>query len=423
MSFSQNDLVQVTREVETTAGTVDGGARDRVYSRGITWTPEGQNNQSNINTGEAEIQDQQSALRAASLSVPSSLVFGLNDAELEDVLRDTFAGSETEVLAEAVTFAQSGTHLDGSTGPTITADAGTPFSAWVGEVEGCVLEVSGAGVDAANARPRAIKAVSGGQIDLVPEWTEGGAGEFGEPLTDEAAVSADLKVGDIVKNRAIENVRSVNYEFNYTDQSGGSFRMVKGARGTGLSLGFEGKGNVDLGFSYLAMDYDALTAATQGSGVVNANAAVSNAVMNAANNLAHFVVGGNTILSAQNLISFSLEGDGTGQGIDNVAGNRFRAAVLVGDFMASGRMRIYHEHARMSVIDALAHGGNKSEVSMKFLDSAGNAYWFRLPKVLFNPGGESPGEKGSPTDGEFSFVSHTGGTAHRTFIVQKFAAP
>jgi hypothetical protein len=213
---SQNDLVQVTRLVEVTPGVVASAARDRVYGREPSWAPEGGNNTGMILTGEGEVHDIQAALRAASVTIPSELVHELNTTEWEDVLRDEEPSALT--FTGAVTFTLAGTQLDGSTGPTIEADSGTPFSTWVGVAEGCVMEILNA-ADTENAWPRAIKAISGDQIDLEPDWIGGGVGEFGEPIVDAAADEVTINVGAVMKNRAIEDARYVNFEFNYTDQT------------------------------------------------------------------------------------------------------------------------------------------------------------------------------------------------------------
>ena len=69
MRFSQNDLVQVTRENEVTPGVVVGGARDRVYGTAPTWSPAGSSNVSAINTGAARFQGVRAGLRYPNVEI------------------------------------------------------------------------------------------------------------------------------------------------------------------------------------------------------------------------------------------------------------------------------------------------------------------------------------------------------------------
>ena len=541
-NFSQNDLTQVTREVEVTPGVVVGAARDRVYGTAPAWSPTGATLTSGINTGSGGVKSVRAGLRAADFTLPSELVFGLNDKEWEDVLRDEFPASEglsvgatvtnvsiasgaqtttangsgadttgartrtfrvtigvwtdgthaitfedspdgsswsaiggalltnddapgvinitdntrngqvidlvysgTQPHLRAVktvsgtttgavygvgvievadqvsaTFANAGTHEDGTTGPTITAAAGA-FSAFANG-EGLMMETTGAAA-APNKRPRMIKAVKsdGTKIDIHPAFVTGGAGEASEPLTNETAL-AKFNIGKFLRNQGITNIRTVNFEMNFTDQPGGSFLLVRGQKGAGFKVSFEGKGNVMLEFRYVGMDYNAATTATAGNGTVNQNAAVDNDNMVAGEDLAYFLINGSIQLAAENLTSFSLDGNGNAQGIDDVSGSRFRPGVTVGDIDVTGSMKLYHDHALMTAIANLARNGDRVPLALKIIDPDGNFYWLSLSKVLFEPGGPTGGAKGSKTDGSFNWKSQLGDGASRTFALQAFAA-
>lgn len=427
--FSQNDLVQVTREIEVTEGVVVGGARDRVYGSAPTWAPEGSSLTSPINTGLAAIHSVRAGMRAATVNIPSALTFRLNDLEREDFFRDEHAGAEKTFTDVVVDFSATATHQDGTTGPAIIDPAGAgPFlfaSIGDGSYDGAMLEISGAAVNAANRWPRPIKAVSadGKQIDLDPTYVTGQAGEFGEPLFAQAGVTATIRAGDLIRTQGIGSIRSSNFEFSFPDQPGGSFQMVRGAKCGSWRLSWDGKGDITEEYGYTAMDYDALAAATQGNGTVNENAAVTNPHMVAGEDLAYLVVGV-TQLAGVNVTSFSLEGTGNAQGIDDVSGpNRGRAGVTVGDVDLTGSIRVYHRHAQMAILAGLGRTGNLAPLAMKFVDPLGNFYWGRLPKVLFEPGGPVPGAKGSRTDGSFNWRSQMASAALRTMIWQRFAAP
>lgn len=421
MAFSQNDLIQVTREVEVTPGVVTGGDRTRVYGTAPTYSPGGNTTKSGINTGSGAVKSVRAGLRFADAEVPSELVFGLNHAELEDVLRDTFPASEVSATA-TVTFAQAGTHEDGSTGPTITGTA-ADFDDFIGE-EGAMLETSGVALDPANRRPRVIKAVKadGSKIDIDPIYTAGSVGEISEPLVAEGPLEGTFKIGKVIRNQGIEAIRTVNFEYQFTDQAGGSFVMARGQSANTLRIGIDGKGNVTLSVGYVGMDYDVPTEATQGSGTVTENAFIDNPNITSAEDLTYFLVNGVNQLAGDNLTSFNLDGNGAASGIDETAGTRNRVGVTVGDFDVTGSLRVLHEHTKMKIIAGLGHAGTLVPLDFKLADPLGNFYWFRLPRLLFEPSGPKPGAKGSRTDGTFNFMTEQGPDAVRTLIIQAFAA-
>jgi hypothetical protein len=429
MPFSQNDLVAVTREVETTPGTVVGGARSRVYGTAPSWTPGGNTIKSGINTGDGGVKSVRAGLRFADADVPSELVFGLNREELADFLRMAWPVSRAKVSAVQVTFNNAGTHEDGSTGPVILAVASPndAFSPLVG-MDGAMLEVSGAGVvNAANKRPRAIKNVwsDGSQIDLEPLYVTGSVGQISEPLISETNVAATLDCGRVIRNQGVLAIRSVNFEYEFTDQQDGgdsSFVMVRGCKANTLRIAFDGKGVVTLNVVYVGMDYDNPTTTTQGNGTVTANAYLDNENMTSAEDLTYFLVGAVTQLAGDNLTSFSLDGAGAASGIDETSGSRNRVGVTVGDVDITGSINVLHEHTKMAILSALGRAGTKVPLDMKLADPDGNFYWIRLPETLFEPGGPKPGAKGSRTAGSFNFMTQLGANNIRTMIVQEFDA-
>lgn len=423
MSFAQSSLVVVTREVEVTPGVVVGGDRDRVYATTPQVTPIGQLITSPITAGLGGVQSVRAGLRAADIMVDSALVYGLNDEEVADFMRDTWP-SPVSATGVSVTFANAGTHDDGTTGPTIEG-AANDFDDFIG-AEGCILLVAGGGVAAPNKWPRMIKKVhaDGSQIDLDPYYVTGSASSFGEPLTNEGPVSADLDVGSFIKNRSVTNIRSVNFEFEFADIAGGSFQMFRGLKAGTLRLGFEGKGVWTLGVGYVGMDYDLLTTATQGSGTVNANSAIDNSIMVAGEDLTYFVVGGSSVLSGDNLTQFSIEGNGQASGIDDVAGVRERTGVAVGDIDVTGSLRIYHEHTKMLALQTIARSGGRVPLAWNTQDPDGNQYWGSLPRVVFEGLAPQPGGGGGAdlVSGQMNFQAQLGANDSRTLVWQRFAA-
>lgn len=171
----------------------------------------------------------------------------------------------------------------------------------------------------------------------------------------------------------------------------------------------------------MGMDYLPLATTSVGSGVTP-NPFIDNDHMVAGEDLGYFLVGGTAQLAAENLVSFSIDGNGNAQGVDDVAGSRNRSAVTVGDIDITGSMKIYHEQTLMSVLHALGRNGNRVPVDWKVISPKGDFYWGRLVKTLFEPGGPIPGQKGSKVDGTFNFKTQLGPNGIRTMVWQRFAA-
>ena len=181
MGYSQNDLIAVTRETETTEGVVVGGQRTVTYGTAPAIASGGNRTKSGIITGLGAVQGVRAGLRYGDFALPSQLVWGVNDLEIEDVMRDEFPGSEVTLTSISATFANAGTHEDGTAGPTVTASA-SDFDDLIG-LEGAMIETTGAGVATPNKWPRRLKAVKsdGSKFDIWSEYVGGAASAFSEP--------------------------------------------------------------------------------------------------------------------------------------------------------------------------------------------------------------------------------------------------
>lgn len=429
--FSQNDLVEVTREVEVTPGVPVGGDRDRVYGTTPSYTPGSTILTSGINTGKGVVMCVRLGKRWSDSDVPSELVFQLNALEQEDFFRQLWPVAEAKDAAVLATWLQAGTHLDGTTGPTISGI----FTNLLGQ-EGCMLVTTDpgpSGVSAPNLRDRAIKAVSASQIDIEPLYTTGAPAAVGEPLTGEGPLAADFNVGLVLRDQGIQNIRTVNFEYQFTDQtSGASFIAALGQKGATWNLAIDGSGNVGQSFTYMGQDFTDLGEVTLGSGTVNDIPARKNCNMTSGDDLANLWVAGITEIALENnLVSFNLDGNGTAAGVDNTAGSVARPAVTVGDNVFTGSLQLLHRHGPVKVLTNLSRAGTIVPVDLKIADPTGNFYWFRQPDTLFSPSGPKPGAKGSNTDASFDMALQGGcrqGAAAdpvdiRTVIIQAFAAP
>lgn len=423
MPLAQNDCVVVTREVEVTEGVVVGGDRLRVYGTAPTWAPGSNEITSGINTGDGGVKSVRAGLRFADASIPSELIYRLNIEEMLDVLRTTEPGSEASLSSISSSWDQAGTQLSTATGPTITATTPGDYTPLIG-LEGGMLETTDVGgIDPANARPRRIIAVDANQIDVDPLYTTGTVGQISEPLITEGPLTADFDMGKLIRDQGKLNTRTVNFEFEATDHSGGSFLMARGQSGSKLSMGFDGKGVWTLGVEYMGTDYDDVTSVTQGSGTVTPNPSVDFDNMTSAEDLTFFLLNGSTQIAGENITTFALDGDATAQGVDNVAGSRNRTGVTTGDLVFTGSIKLLHDNDKILVATTLGRAGTLVPMSWKIISPDGDFIWMTIQKMLLTPSGPVPGAKGSLTDGTFNWLAQLGPGITRQLTIQHFDRP
>jgi hypothetical protein len=160
---------------------------------------------------------------------------------------------------------------------------------------------------------------------------------------------------------------------------------------------------------------------TAGSSVV-ANPYIDNDPMTSGEDLSYLLIGGYTQVAGKNLMSLSLDATNNPKGIDGVAGNRFRAAVTVGDHAVTGSFKLYHMHDISTVATALSRLGTRVPIDLCVADPAGNKYWMRLLKTILEPGATVPGAKGSEAEGSWNIKAQRGPRNMRTVTLQRFAA-
>jgi hypothetical protein len=419
--YAQNDLVQITRKVEVTAGTPVAGARDATYFANATFTSESQEYKSTLVTGFGAIHDVRLGMRSGNASLQGLLIYALNKAEIEDQMRSTFSAVVSAGPVNA-TFDNTGTHIDASAGPTIVA-AATTFDDFIG-AEGALLFVSGAGVAGPNKNwARAIKAIKpdGSQIDLEPLYVTGTGGTINEPLTDEGPVSATFTLGMWIRNMGIEGARYVDFEQKFTDV-GTSFDAWLGCRGSGFSLSWEGQNPVQANYNYMAMDFNAESGTSIGNGTVTANAALTNRQITGGSDLTTFTYAGVHTFSGSALTAFSVEANGNAQGVDNVSGIDSRAGVTVGDLDFTGSMTIAHEGVKSRTASTISRTGGLSPLDIIFRDPDGNRIVIRFPKLMLRPTSPSGGAKGARVEPQFQFSTAIGSQTLRTAIIQLIPA-
>ncbi len=423
-TLAQNDSQRLTRLIEVTPGVVATSARGRVYNTGASMTAEGGENKSNLISGAGYDLDVRAGLRAAGVEIPSELVYLLNDKELEDVLRSTYI-AEVAPVSTTFTFDQTGAHEDGSVGPTVVAAAGS-FNAILAtaDFKGIFFNLTGAALHAQNRGDRVIKdiAADGSKIDVDPAYGSGTAGLFGGPLFDEAAKAGILSVGQWVRNGPPSAGRSVNFELDAMDLPGGSYWIVNGCRGNTYKEAFSGKGNVTRDFGYMGLDYTDEAATTVSIASEIANAAIDNSVINAANDLSFFAIGGGYVLSGLNLTQFSLDLTGNASGADDVSGTPTRVEVGLGDISVSGSLSIYHRATLTAALAAFGRQGTLKSIAWGYVDPAGNRLYRHIPYALLNRNAPKGGAKNSRTSSAINFMTR-GTSTHKTIIFQQISAP
>lgn len=422
-TLAQNDSQRLTRLIEVTPGVVATSARRRVYNTGASMTPEGGENKSNLISGAGYDLDVRAGLRAAGVEIPSELVYLLNDLELEDVLRATY-NTEVTPISATFTIDNAGTHEDGTTGPTITATAGTFDDILAEDYKGIFFNLTGAALHANNRGDRVIKFIKadGSKLDVEAAYVSGTAGQFGGPMTTESSKAGILSVGQWVRNGPASAGRSVNFELDAMDLPNGSYWIVNGCRGNTYKEAFSGKGNVTRDFGYMGLDYTDEAATTISIASEIANAAIDNSVVNAANDLLFFAIGGGFVLSGLNLTQFSLDLTGNASGADDVSGTPTRVEVGLGDISVSGSLSIYHRETLTAALAAIGRQGTLKPIDWCYVDPAGNRMYRRIPNALLNRNAPKGGGKGSRTSSSINFMTR-GTSALKTIIFQQIAAP
>ena len=429
-TYSQNDLVVLTEEIETEPGTVVGGARERAYFRSLQVERGGSTEENDLMEGGGEeLSDELSGLNA-SLQLSSLLQVGsdgtlLNSRLWETIMRDTWDTVADVQGATNISCDPAGTRdLDGASGPIITAAAGT-FDNFVNAAhngEQLMLEASGWG-DNQNNQPAPIENVKsdGSQLDMDPTYYAGSAGDtIGAPMILESNQSPLLRVGKGLRNGEIEDIRRHNFEWQFPDQpSGNSYGNVLGWTPATFKLSFEGKKKVMTEFGGEAHSWASAYAATIGNGTVNDDSAVSGDMLITNANLLFFVINGTTQIQGQTLTSYELNWDGKAEGVDDVAGSTVRTGVTVGKGKGSGSIKLYHSHAITAAADALARAGTHVPIDWKIKGPGGHYLWIRQPKTRLMPGGPTPGSSGK-TDGTYNFSIGPKTATSRSLIIQFF---
>lgn len=254
--ITSGENVEVGIKVETTNGVQEQAVYDVFQTRGgeVDYPEEIATDETKGDHGGPL--DKRTVSRGGDASFPMHLRHDGNTTLFEAALRDSFPTPVTIVGASNINVVLGGTHLDGSTGPQITAPA-TTFdslityaSATANGAEGLMMLVSGF-AQADNNTPRAIKAVhdSGtATIDIYPGYIGGSASDpFGAPMIAETLQSATIRVGEGMRNRqkGSDANRSWSLMFDYCNHvTEARFNALRGWTANDLQLAISGKGEV-----------------------------------------------------------------------------------------------------------------------------------------------------------------------------------
>ncbi|MCP3961296.1 MAG: hypothetical protein GY719_25905 [bacterium] len=287
-----------------------------------------------------------------------------NTAEWEEAFRDTKAAAVT--ITNAAIFDQTGTHIDASAGPTITAASAGDFAnfntyggATSDGIAGRMLfSYTGGSTDTDNLFPRRVKACNADQIDLFPDYcaSGNGTGNWACAIADETQ-STIFKVGDGLAPGLSSASVANTYEviFSGTATASTERRAISGARSNGFVLNIPGNGNITADFNYMAKIWTEIYASTLTNGTYTANANLNQQIYGSDNWLTWLAVTGLTkaaALQCDNLRSatLGLTANIQSKGEDN-AGCTSRADLIPGEFTAEGSLTFDHKESKIELLD------------------------------------------------------------------------
>lgn len=413
------DNASYTTRLESTPGVDDGGDRDRIYARTIQYNLQDSTLVSGLKTGLSAVQAVRNITRLADTSLNTEFVFGLHEFLLEDALRGTFSGTSlSHTNVAAVTFDNAGTQISGATGPVITGNPGE-FTPLIGS-DGAMMVLTSATVNPQNLHPRRILEVDADQIDIMPEYVAGAPSQPGGPLINASVPLGELTItiGDMLYDNGSAGQRYRNFETYMSDV--GLYQVVLGQMLSNLTMSIDGQSNwVMLAAEFLGLDWLPQGVASIGSGIIE-NDAIRNDPIAGGTDTAYFMVdGGSVELSGENLTNFSVAIDNSLVTTENVVGAESRTCVQGGDTVVTGSLQVLQEDVRLKLIQLRAYSDQYTTLDWRYTDTAGNVYWFGMPRLKFQGSGATDGEKGTLIDATFNYQAVLYDTNIRQFCAQR----
>lgn len=392
-------------------------------------------------SGEGEAIDARTNMRALDLQTPAVHRFGDNKFLISAALRDVFVAPVTVVGSSDINFLTGGTHLDGSTGPQITAPT-TAFDTLInyggvtsttnpsGGAESLMMLTSGS-ASSENNGLRRIKAVhdtgSLAAIDIWPGYVGGAAGTFGEPIAGTTLESITIKVGTAARNRFIgAGVKSWSALWYFSDI--GKWQNGWGLRANDLTLAWSGIDGATIDIPWIGQASGGLVNSDPSSQGFDATVNLYSPMLNAADDLLVLAVvtaSEPIVLSALSLTGFSGTLAGNSEGIGDVSGSSERVGVRQGGVRPTGTLD-WHltDDVRAEKLTNLGAKGTseKAGIDVVFLDPDGNYCIWGMLWNEFSQSGPVPGGENSNVDGSIAFSGHRRTNQARSWAYQEIAA-
>lgn len=341
-------------------------------------------------------QPAQTAARWASPTLSAELRI-LHLAEFwEWLFNSPWPGSEVTVIGTAnIDMVTGATHQDGSTGWAIQAPTGT-FTSVISmdaAFAGGLVWSSG-WTNPENNRPRRIKVAwntgAVDQLDIWDEYTQGGAGGFGEAPVAEAAASSTLDFGQIIRDKvptAANQVRlsGVGQWADAPDYWASLVGILVGS----VELAWTGVETVNMNVGLMAQEVGERTTTPRGgSTIAQATGFDDPYVLANGIGLQYFVVGGHRSIHGATLGGSTITLT-RNMATNPISGRSDRGTVSPQTLSATISADVFNEGAALTLyLDGLCEGlgeDNQAPIDILLRDPDGNELALFFPRACFNP--------------------------------------
>lgn len=442
-----SDLVNFGLLAETTEGTFETSAPfPKMLTTGISPDKTGNILTDPTISGAGETVGADTNYRGGTLRTPAVLRHSDCLPLVLPFVRDVAVAAVTIVGSSNINVLTGGTHLDGSTGPQITAPTGT-FNNLItyggvtasthpnGGAERLLMYLSGSAQGANNNWPRRIKAVhddtSTAMIDILPGYVGGGAGTYGEPMVGTTLESITIKVGSTVRNRVIgAGVKAYSGLWHYSDTStNAGYESMFGLVGNDLTMAWSGKEGATIDGQWLAHGGGEVVAADpSGQGFVDNN--TYSQMMNAGAHLTTCAVvtaSEPIVLSSFAMTGFSATLAGNCTAATDESGTTLTDGIDRGGHSLTGSINYkLKDDVRIEKLSQLGSASNneKAGIDVIYTDAAGNRVVWGFLNNEFGQTGGQPGALGSGAvaGAPLQFTGSQATRYSRLFAWQEFAA-
>ena len=317
------------------------------------------------------------------------------------IMRNTALPSATD-YTDIFTIDPVGTHIDGSTGPTIVLGVGaaaadlanwnTYNGATSNGAAGFMIESSG-WADASNNVPMAIKAVNASQIDIDTPYSTTGAtaGAMGALKIAETNVAAvTLKIGQGIRVKGADSAETYSFEAD-SQTATVPYLGAAGMMLNSLPFAISGNGYATLGpAAFVGQDYSADAAATRYNGTITTNANIETPPFSGSTLLSYCQVNGANKFAGESLTNVGFTLTQNAARPPDIGGTLISPIVKAGVFqVGSGTLDYTSDPGTLdaALITLDRATGAAAEFPLDIKLSNGTSYiWLRCPRCVLNMG-------------------------------------